>query len=228
MLKLLTLLIFLSFFSYNTKSQNLPNKIKSEELKKEVFPIWKAFLRNYDNRDSGKILNNILIDKFKTIYQLDSTDKGVGDFLIDCYTYNKEYEKAIYWNKHQLLINDDSISKRTYFRSISYSFICLGNIDSSKFYLDKAFKIYKEQDYPNDHFDITNFIMFADSLYRQKDKEDLSILRKTQKQACEYSVEILKFIQPYLKDSKIYFYLNKPYNEETIEETIRERQNHCR
>jgi hypothetical protein len=221
------LIPFLSLLSCHTKSQSNSDKLKGQELFKETIPIFKSFTKLKEkNIDSAKILSNILVDKYQIIYQLDSTSKSIGDFFSDCYKFNKEYEKQIFWDRHQLLLNTKPLDKKVYFENLATAYLSLGILDSCKLYFTKAFHLEKEVDskfqlVPEFQI-ITEFKDFADNIYLKQDKKGLEILSKRIASTCQYSVEILKFILPYSNDKKVI--LQKPFNLDTIND----REKNCR
>jgi len=218
---LLYLLVSLTLFSCQSKSQNTIDKVKSQELFKETIPIFASFLRlQHKNDDSAKILSNILIEKYKIIYQSDTTSKSIGDFLSDCYKFNKEYEKQIFWDRHQLSLDNKPLDKKVYFENLANAFLSLGIADSSKLYFEKAFNLEKELDYQIQI--VADFKSFADNIYLKQDKEKLEILGKRVISTCQYSVDILKLLLPYINDNKVY--LTKPFSLDTIID----REKNCR
>jgi hypothetical protein len=113
---LLYLLVSVTLFSYEGISQNSIDKVKAQALFKETIPLFSSFLSfQKNNRDSARLLSKILINKYLEIYKTDTTSRSIGDFLSDCYTYNKEYEKGIYWNRRQLLVNSKPSDREVYY-----------------------------------------------------------------------------------------------------------------
>ena len=221
------LIPFLAFLSCHTKSQNNSDKLKAQELFKETIPTYTSFINlKQRNVDSAKILSNILIDKYQIIYQLDNTSKSIGDFFSDCYKFNKEYDKQIFWDRHQLLLNTKPLDKKVYFENLATAYLSLGILDSCKLYFTKAFHLEKQLD---NQFQLVpefqlvpNFKDFADNIYLKQDKKGLEILSKRVASTCQYSVEILKFILPYSKEKKVS--LKNPFSIDTINA----REKNCR
>ena len=219
----LYLLIFLTIFSCKSKSQNTLDKVKAQTLIIETLPTFSAFLTlQSKNQDSAKRLSKTLIDRYLKIFYTDTTNKTVGDFLADCFTYNKEYEKAIYWDRHQLLVNTKTLDKKVYFENLANIYLRIGNLDSCKLYFEKVFILEKGLGYQEQIQIVENFKRFADNIYFNENREDLNILNYKVTSACQYSVDILKFILPYSKDTKVF--LRNSFSEDTIIE----RQKNCR
>jgi hypothetical protein len=219
----LYLVICLTLFSCKSQSQNTVDKVKAQTLILETLPIFSRFLTLQNEKpDSARLLSKILIAKYLEIFDADTTNKSVGDFLADCFAYRKEYEKAIYWDRHQLLRNTKELDKKVYFENLANSFLRLGKLDSSKLYFEQVFLIEKNLGYQEQIQIVANFKTFADKVYLRQDKEDIDILSKNIKSTCQYSTEILKFILPYSKDERVFI------RESFDLDTINERQKNCR
>ena len=211
----------MTFFSCKSKSQTTISKEQGQELFKESAPMFLNLLTlQHKNRDYAKILSDILIDNYLKIYESDTSSKSIGDFLSDCYRFNKEYEKQIFWDRHQLSLNSKPLAKKVYFENLANAYLRLGIFDSSKLYFERAFVLEKELDYQTQM--VVDFKNFADNIYFQHDKEELMILSKRISSTCKYSVDILKFVLPYLKDNKVF--LTKPFSIDTIVD----REKNCR
>ena len=220
---LLYLLVSFTLFSCQSKSQNTIDKVKGQELFKETIPIFTTFLSlQHKNADSAKVLSNILIEKYTIIYQSDTTSKSIGDFLSDCYRFNKDYDKQIFWDRHQLSLNNKPLDKKVYFENLANAYLRLGFFDSSKLYFEKVFRLEKELGYQDQIQIVGSFKNFADNIYLKQDKNDLEILSNKVTLPCQYSVDILRFILPYSKDEKVF--LMNPFNIDTI----KEREKNCR
>jgi hypothetical protein len=218
---LLYLLVSMTLFSCKSKSQTTISKEQGQELFKESAPMFLNLITlQHKNRDSTKILSDILIDNYLKIYQSDTSSKSIGDFLSDCYRFNKNYEKQIFWDRHQLSLNTKPLDRKVYFEGLANAYLRLGIFDSSKLYFERAFLLEKEIDYQTEI--VVDFKNYADNIYLQQDKEELMILSKRIPSTCKYSVDILKFILPYLKDNKVF--LKKPFNIDTIAD----REKNCR
>ena len=74
-----------------------------EEAKKLVHEMGPLFVKvgtlklSKKKSESTKYLNRQLIKKLELIFKTDSTYTPVSDYLGDCYAFDNNPEKAIYW-----------------------------------------------------------------------------------------------------------------------------------
>lgn len=222
MVKFFCILILLIFFHSKIKCQNSNDSLRKDQLFKETIPLFTSFLTLQDsNKDSATILGKILVVKYLNIYQLDATNKGIGDFLVDCYKYLKEFKKMIYWSRHQLLFHTTPLSKSVFYNALAYAFVGIGNIDSSRKYLKKAYlelTIYNKgilYFYRKQKVDLViDIVRLADSLYFKPDAADKEMTKRIHTTPCAYSIRLLKLSLPYLKTD--FSYIKMPFNKDTI------------
>jgi tetratricopeptide (TPR) repeat protein len=171
------------------------------------------------NDDSVIVFSKKAILKFLSIYSLDTTSKSVGDYLADCYRYNRKYDSAIFWYRHQLKINKDSAAISAVSEFIALSFIANGYLDSSIQYLNMAItntpKIFENT------LLFSSIVNFANKLYNGTDSISMASLKYKMIKPCNYSIEILKSLLPYSDSDKAYY----PYKK--IKALIREREKNC-
>ena len=199
-----SLLPILLIISFVTKGQTPIDKAKAEKLYKETKPLYISFfsLQVYKH-DSAKIVCKLLINKFTNIYMADTTDKKIGNYLAECYLYDKDYEKAIYWNKHQIRCHARDRDNIFSFQDLAQAYLFIGKIDSGKKYITKAITIREKKPGLNNVTPVflLNLISIVDKTINMSDSGEIEILKSKSIEPCKYAIAILNFIRPYAKKS---------------------------
>ncbi len=199
----LYLIIILTLLS--CKTQNSINKYKAEKLLQEMWPTFASFVAfQSTNVDSAKKLSAVIKSRCQYIYQLDSTNKDVGQLIGECYSFDMDYDSAIYWNKHQLLQENTDLDTKLYYEHIAFDYICSGKIDSSKSYIDEAELLSKKVD-AGYHYFLDNLKALSDKYYYETEKELVKVLRSKNISSCKYSIEILNLISSYVDKNEYTF-----------------------
>ena len=173
MLQFLTISIFLFFISFKSIGQDFA---KAKELFIEISPL---FLKVEDlkstNIDSAKGLNKQLIKNLELIYQTDSSFKHISDYLGDCYTYENDDRKAIYWYSKQLPEYSHQEFPIACYSCIALSYCRLGELDSCKQYTLRA-NISFDKNYLGGTRDyLLRLKKIADNIYSGFDKKTIEI-----------------------------------------------------
>ena len=151
--KLLLSIYTLLFLGLSTKAQNI-NKEKINQLSKEAAPLFMNLLLSQSpnknspalSKDSTKKLGSQVISKYLEIYELDTTRTGTYGILGDCYRCTKDYKKAIFWYRRSLNKSKSESSSEGAYEFIAVSFICLGELDSSMYYIKMASSLSEKSD----------------------------------------------------------------------------------
>ena len=210
MQKLLFSFIVFSLLSCSAKSQSA-TKEKSDVLFKESVPLFMDLLMMQKpdldsskiHRDSINTLANILIAKYLEIYYLDSiNNKSTEYYIADCYRFNKQYEKAIYWYQHEIKGSTNENNIKSSFEFIGQSFLYLGELDSAMYYIKTASFLSEKSENINQV--LPNIIACAKIILKYPDPKLSEILKAKGIKTCQYSIEILKRLEPLTK-SKTFF-----------------------
>jgi len=198
------ILFFLLFIPGIANSQNSIDKTKAAKLLEEIKPLYESYFSlQIRNHDSAKIVCNILIEKFKEIYYVDTTDKKIGDYLVECYFYNKDYVKAINWCNHQILYHSNNVDNIYYFQTLAIAYLNLGELNLGKKYIAKAITINETNPDWNDLSPVflLNLKSFIDDIIKGNDSVEVSFLKSKNISVDQYANQIFNFLMPYAEKS---------------------------
>jgi tetratricopeptide (TPR) repeat protein len=197
-------LVYLLFISCSAKNKNTVDKIGAQKLYKEAMPLYESYFSlQIRNHDSAKTIRKILIEKFKEIYKVDSTDKKIGGYLAECYFDDKNYENAIYWCNRQISYHKNDADNVFSFETLAQSYINLGRFDSGKVYVKRAINNDRIESNSNNLTPVflLNIKAFIDNIINKNDAEGIALLQSKNISPCQYVVGIFNFIFPYAEKS---------------------------
>ena len=214
---ILLLYSFESLLSQSTNFEQPPLTVK--KIQTEFIELASKYLEvSISNRDSASKLNDKMISKLLELYDIDSTNRIIGMYLVDCYSTKNDFRQVIRWSNHALkYATDYKPNVARYNESIGYAYIRLGQLDSAKIHFQISFRQLKLQPTSYDiHQFFESLFNAADSIYQGKDTITIRNLKTLRKEACTYYLQIWEFIMPYAEKYMDKYFLTQRNREKSI------------
>jgi len=187
-----------SFQSLLSQNKNI-DQTSVKKIETEFVELAKEYLNaSFSHSDSASVLNDKMISKLLALYRIDSTNRIIGMYLVDCYSIKNDLRQIIRWSNHALkYATDYKPNIVTYNESIGFAYTRLGQFDSAKVHFKTSLDQLK---FSSDSYQTYQFIrsLFdeADLIYKGKDTLAIKNLTSLGKKSCKYYLQIWEFIMP--------------------------------
>lgn len=212
------IVLLLSFESLLSQGNDI-NQTAVKKIEGEFVELTKQYLKaSFSQSDSVSALNDMRISKLLELYRIDSTNRIIGMYMVDCYSVKNDLRQIIRWSNHALKYATDYKPNIISFNeSIGFAYTRLGLFDSAKIH----FKIYLSLLKPSrDSYQTGEFIksLFneADLIYEGKDTLAVKNLTVLRERSCKYYLQILDFIMPYAEKYMDKYFLLQRKEEKSL------------
>jgi len=212
------IVLLLSFESLLSQGNDI-NQTAVKKIEGEFVELTKQYLKaSFSHSDSVSALNDMRISKLLELYRIDSTNRIIGMYMVDCYSVKNDLRQIIRWSNHALKYATDYKPNIISFNeSIGFAYTRLGLFDSAKIH----FKIYLSLLKPSrDSYQTGEFIksLFneADLIYEGKDTLAVKNLTVLRERSCKYYLQILDFIMPYAEKYMDKYFLLQRKEEKSL------------
>ncbi|HMG82450.1 MAG TPA: hypothetical protein VK559_05405 [Ferruginibacter sp.] len=198
-------LFLLSCVPLFIKAQKSIDKTKAEKLYNEVIPLYDSYiLLQYNDPDSAKKILPILIQRCIELYNVDTSNKLIGNYLVKCYYDQKDDEKAIFWCEHQIACHSYSENINN-FEMLAQIYLREGDIKAAEEYTSKSIPMNKIDPnmYTSSPVFLANVKFFIDNVVNGNDTAEISLLKSKNILPIPYVNNMFKFLLPYAEKSMI-------------------------
>ncbi|RTL59246.1 MAG: hypothetical protein EKK37_13185 [Sphingobacteriales bacterium] len=139
------------------------------------------------------------VEKFDSAYHCDTTNSRSTFFAAECTMGSQDFKGCIYWISKYMEFDTSNDEKIDGYLKLGLCYSNLGEPEAAKYYYNKL--ISKDSNITNTIS--VNLLKYANNIYYHTNPNQQKLLLEKGVNACNYSVELLKYINSIDKSQKL-------------------------